>query len=203
MSVYGTHLDSSIPFYLKASEVASIFSASSGSMRDHMLLKSLYYLGLRNSELRALRIMDIDAQGRKVNVSEGVGAKKRAVPIPGEFADELLAFIGERKDGLLFEGRGSGGELSDRHLRRIVKQYAMEAKVANCEKAHPHTLRHSYAMHLQNSGVPLHVIQCMLGHAKLETTFIYLGSGMERAREFIEHAFKVRYGEGAKPDVRS
>ena len=183
-----------LPRFLSPSEVAEMFKASKGSSRDEMILRSLYYLGLRNSELRTMQIGDIDVINRTVKVVQGKGKKDRYVPIPGEFAGELKAFIGT-PSGLLFEGRNEKGELSDRHLRRIVKHCAKMANIRKYEEIHPHTLRHSYATHLQNSGVPLNVIQNMLGHARLETTTIYTHMGLDRAREYIDHAFKIRYGE--------
>ena len=126
-----------LPRFLSPLEVAEMFKVSmtSGSQRDTMLLKSLYYLGLRNSEVRTLRIEDIDAINRTVKVVQGKGRKDRYVPIPGEFAEELKAFIANqeetcsRRSGLLFEGRNEKGELSDRHLRRIVKGYARMANI--------------------------------------------------------------------------
>ncbi len=206
-AVYGAK---KLPRFLTPVEVAEMFKAAASSPRDSMLLKCLYYLGLRNSELRAMGIGDIDAINRTVKVVRGKGKtlrdsasdckKDRYVPIPGEFADEMKAFIGKTRSsqsGLLFEGRNEKGGLSDRHLRRIVKHYAMAANIRKHEEIHPHTLRHSYATHLQNSGVPLNVIQNMLGHARLETTAIYSRMGMDRAKEFIDHAFKIRYGEQA------
>jgi integrase/recombinase XerD len=53
-----------------------------------------------------------------------------------------------------------------------------------------HTLRHSYATHLQNQGVPLNIIKETLGHERIETTTIYLHLGVEGRRKFIEEAFK-------------
>jgi integrase/recombinase XerD len=183
-----------LPRFLTPPEVAEMFKAASSSPRDIIILKSLYYLGLRNSELRAMQIDEIDTINRTVKVVQGKGKKDRYVPIPGDFAEDLKGFAATRK-GLLLEGRNSIGELSDRHLRRIVKHYAKLANVRKCEEIHPHTLRHSYATHLQNSGVPLNIIQGMLGHSRLETTTIYTHMGIDRAREYIDHAFKVRYGE--------
>jgi site-specific recombinase XerD len=184
-----------LPRFLTPTEVAEMFKTATTNPRDNMILKSLYYLGLRNSELRSLRLEDIDSINRTVKVVQGKGKKDRYVPIPGEFAAEVRSFISGRGTGLLFEGRNEVGELSDRHLRRIVKQYAVLAGVRKPEEVHPHTLRHSYATHLQNSGVPLNVIQNMLGHSRLETTTIYTHMGIDRAREFIDHAFSVRYGD--------
>ena len=153
-----------------------------------MLLKCMYYLGLRNSEVRTLQIDDIDIINSTVKVVQGKGKKDRYVPVPEGFSKELKTHIKGRR-GFLFEGRGSEGTISDRHIRRIVKGYAETAKVRKFEEIHPHTLRHSYATHLQNNGVPLNVIQGMLGHERIETTTIYTHMGIDIAKEFINKAF--------------
>jgi integrase/recombinase XerD len=81
--------------------------------------------------------------------------------------------------------------LSDRHIRRIVKGYAIKAGIRKPEEIHPHTLRHSYATHLQNQGLPLNAIQQILGHENIETTTIYLHLGTERIRDLVEKAFRI------------
>jgi integrase/recombinase XerD len=177
-----------LPRFLTAQEVAEMFQASSLSPRDSMLLKCMYYLGLRNSEARTLHADDIDTINNTVKVVQGKGKKDRYVPVPAGFSGELKAYI-RGMNGYMFEGRGSEGTLSDRHIRRIVKTHARAAGVRKSEEIHPHTLRHSYATHLQNSGVPLNVIQGMLGHERIETTTIYTHMGIDKAREFIDQAF--------------
>jgi integrase/recombinase XerD len=177
-----------LPRFLTPQEVAEMFRVSSLSHRDNMLLKCMYYLGLRNSEVRSLHSDDIDIINSTVKVVQGKGKKDRYVPIPEGFSRELKAFMKEMK-GFLFSGRGKGGTISDRHIRRIVKQHAEAAQIRKWEEIHPHTLRHSYATHLQNNGVPLNVIQSMLGHERIETTTIYTHLGIDKAREFINQAF--------------
>ncbi len=177
-----------LPRFLTAQEIAEMFRVSELSPRDNMLLKCMYYLGLRNSEVRTLHIDDIDTINSTVKVVQGKGKKDRYVPIPAGFSEEMKAYIKGRQ-GYMFEGRGSEGTLSDRHIRRIVKTHARVANVRKFEEIHPHTLRHSYATHLQNNGVPLNVIQGMLGHERIETTTIYTHMGIDKAREFIDHAF--------------
>ncbi len=176
-----------LPRFLTPLEVAEMFESSKDSKRDNILLKCLYYLGLRNSEASNLLIEDVDTINKTVKVVQGKRKKDRYVPIPGAFSEELKGFIGERK-GYLFPGRVQG-RLSDRHIRRIIKLYAVRAGVRKAEEVHPHTLRHSYATHLQNSGVPLNYIQNLLGHERLETTVIYTQMGVERARDWVEKAF--------------
>ena len=153
------------------------------SERDSLLLKSMFYLGLRNSEIQKMRVDDIDLINRTVKVVKGKGRKDRYVPIPTEgLITDIKRFIQERQDGLLFS-------ISDRHIRRIVKQYARAAGIRKADEVHPHTLRHSYATHLQNQGVPLNVIQQILGHERIETTTVYVHLGLERVREHVVKAF--------------
>ncbi|MBI4020794.1 MAG: tyrosine-type recombinase/integrase [Candidatus Aenigmarchaeota archaeon] len=175
-----------LPRFLSPLEVAEMFRVTT-DLRDCMLLKCLYYLGLRNSEAQHLQIEDIDVINRTVKVVQGKGKKDRYVPIPGSFGDELRAFI-QGRSGPLFAGRAEG-LLSDRHIRRLVKEAAVRAGVRKAQEIHPHTMRHSYATHLQNAGVPLNVIQNILGHARLETTTIYTHLGIERTKEWVEKAF--------------
>ena len=92
--------------------------------------------------------------------------------IPGAFTFELKEFVKDC-EGLVFTGRGPDGGLSDRHIRRIVKQTAKQANVRNYAEIKPHSLRISYATHLRRDGVPVKAIQSLLGHARRETTYMY------------------------------
>lgn len=169
-----------IPRALSEEEVAMMITASRGDKRDNMVIRCLYFFGLTNSELQNLRARDINLVKRILKV------KDRELPIPQDFLKDLGEWI-QGKD-IVFTGR-SRGKLSDRHIRRIIKSRAKEANVRKYEEIHPHTLRHSFATHLQNSGVPLNIIQNMLGHERAETTAIYTHMGVEKAREWIEKAF--------------
>jgi len=174
-----------LPRFLTPREVKAMLEASKSNKRDNLLIKCMFYLGLRNSEVINLRVEDVDLINRLVKVVQGKGKKDRYVPIPTqELVNELKEWIGERTEGRVFH-------VSDRHLRRIVKHYAFKAGIRKPEEIHPHTLRHSYATHLQNTGVPLNVIQQILGHERIETTTIYVHLGMERMREHIERAFRT------------
>ena len=92
--------------------------------------------------------------------------------IPGAFTFELERYANGMQ-GRIFSGRSLDKPLSDRHIRRIVKQYARLAEVRNCDEIKPHTLRVSYATHLRKDGIPVKAIQSMLGHSRRETTYMY------------------------------
>lgn len=178
-----------IPRFLTPVEVAEMLKLSQGSPRYSMLMKCMYFLGLTNSEVQNLKIEDIDIAKGVVRITRE-NDKERNVPLPNGLAHELKDYIGLRQEGLLISGRDKKSRISDRHIRRIVKEYAKAANVRKYEEIHPHTLRHSYATHLQNSGVPLNVIQNLLGHERIETTTIYTHMGIEHAKEWVAKAFK-------------
>ena len=95
-------------------------------------------------------IGDIDTINKTIKVVKGKGKKDRYILIPNELIHEIRGYIQDKREGSLFT-------LSDRHIRRIVKQYARAAGIRRAEEVHPHTLRHSYATHLQNQRVREHI----------------------------------------------
>lgn len=172
-----------LPRFLTPQEVKEMFRVSRIEPRDNLILKCMFYLGLRNSEVRDLRIEDVDIINKTVKVVQSKGKKDRYIPVPTqELVAQLEKWFGNKTEGRVFY-------ISDRHIRRLVKGYAVMARVRNPNEVHPHTLRHSYATHLQNSGVPLNVIQQILGHERIETTTVYVHLGLERMREHVEKAF--------------
>ena len=182
--IYNFYMARKLPRFLTPVEVKEMFRVSRIELRDNLLLKFLFYLGLRNSEVRNMRIEDIDLINKTIKVVQAKGKKDRYVPIPTrELVEQIEKWTRNRTEGLVFY-------ISDRHIRRLVKAYAVMARIRNAGEVHPHTLRHSYATHLQNSGVPLNVIQQILGHERIETTTVYVHLGLERMREHVEKAFK-------------
>lgn len=189
-----------LPRFLTEPEVHRMFEKAEHSPRDLKVLKILYYFGLRNNEMCTLDVRHIDLKERTLKIigsdketgQKGAkGGKDRFIPIieinplPDEQTDivqDLKEWMGNKKSGLLIEGSSENGGISDRHVRRIVKNYAFYAKVPNYDEIHPHTLRHSYATHLKNLGVPLEVIQRILGHENMVTTLIYAHMGIENLR---------------------
>jgi len=192
-----------LPRDLNIDEVFSMFKKAKRHPRDYKILNTLFYIGLRNTEMRTLKAEHIDLNRLILKVFRGKGKKQRLIPIieinpfledykEKSIYEKLESWIKESKTGYIFEGRSALGIISDRHLRRIVKKYARLAKITNWEEIHPHTLRDSYATHLRAGlGVPLDVIQKVLGHVRIDTTLIYAHMSIEGCREEILKAVRI------------
>jgi integrase/recombinase XerC len=143
-------------------------------MRDWAMLELLYSSGVRVSELVGLCLADLDLEGGTIRVM-GKGGKERMALIGRPAHGVLKAYLSEARAGVpgdapIFIGRG-GLAVSQRTVQRVVRAYTRLSGID--KRPTPHTLRHSFATHLLDSGVDLRAIQEMLGHASLSTTQRY------------------------------
>ena len=142
-------------------------------LRDRAVLETLYSTGIRAAELIGMNRDDIDISDGLVRI-RGKGKKERIVPIGHRALDAINAYLvgkrGHFDDHALFTGP-SGKRLTARTVQRILENY--RKKLGLAQKVSPHTLRHSFATHLLESGADLRAIQELLGHASLSTTERY------------------------------
>jgi integrase/recombinase XerC len=141
--------------------------------RDLAFLELLYGCGIRVSELVGINVDDLDLQTGWLRV-RGKGNKERQVPVPERALAAVERYFVTRnaaveESALFLNTRGE--RLSDRHVRRLVKLYALAA--TGDSSVHPHSFRHAYATHLLADGADLRAIQELLGHARLSTTQKY------------------------------
>lgn len=146
--------------------------------RDVAVLEVLAGCGLRAAELCGLqrRHIDLELAAPLLHVVRGAkGAKRRDVPIPPPAERALRVWLDERgrvaKDALLFI-RGAD-PLTTRSLDTVVRRTAASAGVAMPGGAAAHAYRHYYASQLILAGVPLAIVQQLLGHSSAATTAIY------------------------------
>lgn len=165
--------------------------AASWPARDSAILELLYGCGIRNAELVALDLQDIQ-WANEVILIRGKGKKQRLVPLGDAAAQALRAYLGERSALLaaaasgkaqttsaLFvnlqlrglEKPGGDARLTTRSVGRIVKKIAILRGLS--ADVHPHTLRHAFGAHLLEEGADLRAIQELLGHERLSTTQRY------------------------------
>jgi integrase/recombinase XerC len=146
---------------------------SEAVLRDRAVLETLYSTGIRASELTGMNRDDINSADRLIRI-RGKGKKERVVPIGRKALDAVDSYLGRKKKGAadpaVFTGP-TGKRLTPRTVQRILENY--RKKLAMAQKASPHTLRHSFATHLLESGADLRAIQELLGHASLSTTQRY------------------------------
>jgi integrase/recombinase XerD len=155
--------------------------------RDRAMLELMYAAGLRVSEVVGLRLQDVDLQECFVRVF-GKRAKERWVPF-GDSAKAALQqylhlarpkLIGRRSEDYLFLS-GRGTPLSRTQFWLRLKQYAQQAGIPHTVS--PHTLRHSFAVHLLQGGADLRAVQEMLGHTSINTTQVYTRVSIDHLRD--------------------
>ncbi len=149
------------------------------ALRDQAIISTLYYTGIRASELVSLNVQSVNLPRRFIRVI-GKGDKERIVPITPECRDDInsylkserkVVFSDERDEDVPLFINDRGHRLTVRGLEYILDQ--IEIKTGTFVGLHPHILRHSFATHLLENGADLRVIQELLGHESLNTTQIY------------------------------
>ena len=162
----------SLPAVLSRDEVARLFACVPQPI-ERLMLQTAYACGLRASELLGLQVADIDSSRMLLWVRRGKGNKDRAVPVSAALLEVLRNHWRQHRPGTwLFAGRTPSGQRSLGGLQRVCRRAVLAAGIT--KKASLHTLRHSYATHLLESGVDLVTIQRLLGHRDLHTTARYL-----------------------------
>uniref|UniRef100_A0A832H200 Integrase n=1 Tax=Oscillatoriales cyanobacterium SpSt-402 TaxID=2282168 RepID=A0A832H200_9CYAN len=143
------------------------------NQRNALILRTLYYTGLRVSEICSLTWKDLQPRSEyegQVTVF-GKGGKTRVVLVSEKVWRSLLELRGEAgKDDPVFVSN-KGGHLDSSQVFRIVRAAGNRAGIENVS---PHWLRHSHASHSMDRGAPLHVVQASLGHSNPATTGRYL-----------------------------
>jgi integrase/recombinase XerD len=141
-------------------------------LRDRAIFEFIYSSGLRISEASKLDIKDIDFTSRMILIRQGKWNKDRIVPVSQVAISFLKLYIGERNDPsqpvFLGEGVRFGKQGIANRFRKYLKKLDMY-KEGLCV----HSIRHSTATHLLESGAPLRYVQELLGHESLETTAGY------------------------------
>lgn len=144
--------------------------------RDHAMLELLYATGIRVSELISLNLDDLNLSAGFIRCrSKG---KERIIPVYHAAIKALQDYVKSIRPQLIADSREealfvnmSGERMSRQGFWKIIKCYQEKAGIE--KDITPHTLRHSFAVHLLENGADLHSIQEMLGHADISSTQIY------------------------------
>lgn len=182
-------LKKSLPKSLSIEDVDKLLNIelnTSFDYRNKAMLELMYGCGLRVSELINIEMNDIDITNCQIRIS-GKGNKERIIPL-GEYSIDYLKKYLNKRDELLKNktcsklfinnhGKGMTRQGFFKNLKKILTEKGLNTNIS------PHTLRHSFATHLLNSGADLRSIQEMLGHSDISTTKIYTKVSDEKVIE--------------------
>lgn len=162
--------------------------------RDKVILSTLYASGARAQELCDITFGDVRFGKTSTITLHGKGDKTRTIVIPAQCAALLKSFM--EQNGLLDENpkRHIFSSQTNEHmtiscLEAIVEKYVRKAKELRPDifREHytPHSFRHSIAMHMLESGIPLPVIKTFLGHVSIATTMVYASANYDMVNKFL------------------
>jgi integrase/recombinase XerD len=183
-----------LPRSIRPDEISRLMAApekdnSPKSLRDKALLEMLYATGMRVTELVSLDVDNVDLDSSSVICGEG-GKRERTVPVYGDAIAAVGAYLYEGRPQLLVKSseralflNHRGQRLTRQGLWLIIKHYVQEVGIET--PVTPHTLRHSFATHMLDSGADLREVQERLGHASSSTTQVYRQVSGERASRLV------------------
>lgn len=166
--------------YLTTKEVEKLL-AKILDPRDKAIFTLMYYLGLRCKEASELSINDLRLEDNRIFIKAAKNGVSGEHILTKETKKVIKNYLPQREQKIqkmrldtptLFISK-KGGKISVRQIERLFKIYCQKARIKDESKHHPHTLRHSIAVHMADSGTPVEVVQIHLRHRKIENTMIY------------------------------
>lgn len=184
-----------LPTVLSQEETVRLLDQTKGNtpkeLRDSAMLELLYATGIRVSELISLKMEDINLKMEYITCRDG--NKERIVPFGTTAKEKIQIYLAQGRPELVTEEKSeylftncSGHAMSRQGFWKLIKYYGKKAGIT--AELTPHTLRHSFAMHLVSNGADLHSVQEMLGHSDISTTQIYANMNQNRIREVYAKA---------------
>ncbi len=167
------------------------FDESFPSVRDKLVIETLFGTGIRLAELLSIKESDIDFYETSIRIL-GKRNKERVVPVSQSLMSQIKAYIDlkslqnfNNKTGVLFV-TNTGAVAYRTLIYKIVHRYL--TYISTQEKRSPHVLRHSYATSLLNRGADLNAIKELLGHSSLAATQVYTHNSIERIKSIYKQA---------------
>lgn len=143
------------------------------SLKNRLILGTIYDSGLRISELRKLELTDVDFNRKSIHIRQSKCKKDRYVPISDMLVRGLKRYIQEFKPIFyLFNGKVAGMPMCSTNIRHILRRALEKSKIE--KRGTIHSLRHSYATHLIEDGIDLFTLKNQLGHSDIKHTMKYI-----------------------------
>jgi len=191
--------------FLSVKEVRAMLRTCNGrdpaNRRNHLIIALLWCTGLRSRELHSLNWADIDLPNGMLLVRKGKGNKERQLFLCDRLLTELSRFrrsvLGSERTPLICGLYRSGarspvdGRLSQNVLVSVVRDAAKAAGITR--KVSPMTLRHTFATHMYEVGVPIRDIKEMMGHDNKSETGIYIHITLDSMRDLLNRHAATRW----------
>jgi integrase len=160
-----------LPVVLSADEVVRFLEAVP-SLKARAALTTAYAAGLRAAEAASLKVADIDSGRMVIRVEQGKGGRDRYVMLSPQLLAILRSYWRLARPGhWLFPGRDGEHPINPTVLHAACRSACAAAGLN--KRVTVHTLRHSFATHLLESGTDIRIIQALLGHRNVNTTARY------------------------------
>lgn len=168
------------PAILSAVEIETLLEQPDTSdlkgQRDKAMLEVLYSTGIRVSELVSLNLDSLNINSGIIRVKKK--SKERSIPLTNSAVRALKKYISDvrplmiksEEETVLFIN-ANGQKMTRQGFWKILKQYKSQAKIS--KDLTPHTIRHSFAVHMLQNGADLKFVQEVLGHTDIASTQIY------------------------------
>jgi integrase/recombinase XerD len=182
--------------------LASVDRTTVDGRRDYALLATMFNTGARVQEIVTLCVRDLQLEALPQVRLYGKGRKERWCPLWPQTTEILRTWLAEpgrdvSSDRPLFCNHRRE-RLTRFGVRYLLQKYCARAKVTKPslgrKRLHPHSMRHSSAVHLLRSGVEITTISQWLGHASVTTTNLYATVDLEMKRKAIEQARPTDFG---------
>lgn len=162
-----------LPAIFTQEELQSLFNACD-NLRDKCILMTLYGAGLRISEVAALKVSDIDSNKMQLFIRNAKGSKDRYAILSQINLNILRTYwhAYHPKEWLFNSRNNTGTHLTTKAVENLFHKYATKAKIT--KNVTVHSIRHSFATHLLESGTDIFRIKQMLGHTDITSTCFYL-----------------------------
>ena len=188
-------IEKKAPVILTIEEINLLLNQPNGTtpkdIRDKAMLELLYATGIRVSELIGLKVKDVNLSMNFLQCRDG--NKERVIPFTNETKEALEAYLENARNAMCTADQEylftnvQGTPMTRQGFWKIIKYYSSKAGIK--KDITPHTIRHSFAMHLVNNGADLKSVQEMLGHSDISTTQIYVKtSANTKLKEVYEKA---------------
>jgi len=192
-SIRAPKISKKLPNHLTIDEMNLFFDKSLDMvempLRDLSIIDLLYSTGIRVSECASILISNINFKNNSIKIL-GKGKKERIVLFGDKTKKNLMRYMDKENiqiDGYLFisgNKKSKNNYITTRTIYNIVKKYIKF--ISSNEKLGPHSLRHSFATHLLQTGSDLMAIKDLLGHSSLSSTQIYTHLDTQRMKEIYD-----------------